>query len=133
MITNMEISICTNTFANCKNTIFFSSTLLSNRLKLSFQMNSVRILNQYQLFYRQLEIKLINLVKYFVFWEISWEWWESWKVTDWTLSHYNCRYWIYLPQQRSWHFLSRLINFSSKLSIHMTEWVVGNQYLQFSK
>ena len=45
-------------------------------------MNSVRILSQYQLFYQQLEIKLIHLVKYFVFWEISWEWWESLKVIN---------------------------------------------------
>ena len=40
-------------------------------------MNIVWILNQYQLFYQQLKIKLIHLVKYFVFLEISGDWWES--------------------------------------------------------
>ena len=45
----------------------------------------------------------------------------------------NCRYWMQLPQQRSWHFLIPYINFSTKWSIHITKWTVVNQYLRFTK
>ena len=120
----MEISTCTNTFVNCKNTVSLSCTLLSSLLKVKFSgefCSNIEAIwtilsaswnktNSSSQTFRFLG-DFLGVVR------------ETLKVTD----------WMYLPQHRSWHFLPRFINFSSKWSIHMTQWAVGNQSFGFTK
>ena len=85
-------------------------TLLSSLLK----VNSARIFSQYQIFYQRLEIKLIHLLQFLIFLEISWGWLEFLKVTDWILRHYEMQVLDAIATAQELTFLPRIIIFSSK-------------------
>ena len=86
-------------------------------------MNFVRILNQYQLFYQQLEVKLIDLLQFFVFWKISWEWWESLRVTDYILSYYELKVLNAIATAEELIFFTSFYKFFFKM-IDTYEWMV---------
>ena len=108
------------------------SPLLSSLTKVKFSGEFCSDIESIStIFNQQLKIKLIHLLKYFVFWEISWEWWECLKLMDWISSHYYCRYWMYLVQHRSWHFLLFYKFFLKKIDTY--DWMSGCESLQFTK